>query len=831
MPSPGPAEPNAFLSKRQRDAAALPPPPLPLAARLRFLAARWILGGHVVEAKSFGGSASGLAPIIPGGEELPRGYEGRPLRFLGWDAERAVVEGYKSNVHIRAGIRAKARALASVPIAVYEQTADGWRPATTPKALAAAALINRPTAKMPRPFLTKNRLIFRSVAKFELTGNALIRKLRGVSRTGPPAALKDLSVVGWSPVPDPVNFIGSFRFELGGRVEDVDAADIIHVQIDDLLNPHWGSPDLESVRREVDTYGSALDWNRSSLENRTLTGAVFAAKGPPLSDTQYEDFQRQIDQTLRGAQQVDRAVVVGNDVDVKQMGRNAVEMDWNQSLVTLRNNILSAVNVPPVEAGFFDEATLANAAESRRLFWLDAVVPLGGVFAESFSMSLMPDFGLDPERFEFQFDYSKVEALQKSTDEKVATFQRLLSVGVPYNEANKFCDMGLPPLPPGVGDVPFGLQQFKPAPSFALGAPAPQPAAGPGPGAAPTDAAAAAKARRRALRRAVMEGTKDAAGGASAAGEGTAAGQPPAVATVGAIGLAAPTVRTVEIEARKLAVDLAGRMRTALAGFASSLDGAALAVAKRAEVNAILSAFEARLASELRPIYLESMLRGAQGARDAVVSAGGEMVVDHAALGGRAAASAEEIARLLRDSSRKGVYALRAARDAGLAPLSDAQFAELLRVTAPLHGVQARNLAARLGKALAQEEAQVERELASALDEAGGLIAARAELIAENESARAVSRGALEGWTQARDQGAVGRTTKTWITADTPCEICEPLDGQTVEIDEDFVHPDTGETYDCPPAPHTLCECGLVLTVHEPDPSADGGGAAEEEEN
>ncbi len=92
---------------------------------------------------------------------------------------------------------------------------------------------------------------------------------------------------------------------------------------------------------------------------------------------------------------------------------------------------------------------------------------------------------------------------------------------------------------------------------------------------------------------------------------------------------------------------------------------------------------------------------------------------------------------------------------------------------------------------------------------------ARAELIARTEVMRASNEGQLEAWDQATDAGLLtGNEQKEWIVTpdDRLCPICEPMDGVTVPLDDDFDV--DGDKVDAPPA-HPNCRCTVGLTLGE----------------
>jgi SPP1 gp7 family putative phage head morphogenesis protein len=90
---------------------------------------------------------------------------------------------------------------------------------------------------------------------------------------------------------------------------------------------------------------------------------------------------------------------------------------------------------------------------------------------------------------------------------------------------------------------------------------------------------------------------------------------------------------------------------------------------------------------------------------------------------------------------------------------------------------------------------------------------ARAEVIARTETMRASNEGQLEAWDQAKDAGLLtGTESKEWIVTpdDRLCPICEPMDGITVGLDENFDV--DGDQVDAPPA-HPNCRCTIGLNL------------------
>ena len=118
---------------------------------------------------------------------------------------------------------------------------------------------------------------------------------------------------------------------------------------------------------------------------------------------------------------------------------------------------------------------------------------------------------------------------------------------------------------------------------------------------------------------------------------------------------------------------------------------------------------------------------------------------------------------------------------------------------------------ARLIKAGVAESKAVKTAQGSAAAYADRLKQARATTIARTEIQIAQNEGRYEGWKQAADAGYVDpASTKTWMTAkdERTCDICGPLDGETVPWNGIFSIGD-----EVPGRVHPNCRCAMIINA------------------
>lgn len=118
----------------------------------------------------------------------------------------------------------------------------------------------------------------------------------------------------------------------------------------------------------------------------------------------------------------------------------AQQQQREERMYRLTKEIMAAYGVPPAVAGdYADASVLANADAQMKLFWeLWALSELSYV-AETFTAELLPDFGLDG--YKLEFDTSEISALRESADARANRAIMLVQGGViSINEAREMTE-------------------------------------------------------------------------------------------------------------------------------------------------------------------------------------------------------------------------------------------------------------------------------------------------------------------------------------------------------------------------------------------------------
>lgn len=92
------------------------------------------------------------------------------------------------------------------------------------------------------------------------------------------------------------------------------------------------------------------------------------------------------------------------------------------------------------------------------------------------------------------------------------------------------------------------------------------------------------------------------------------------------------------------------------------------------------------------------------------------------------------------------------------------------------------------------------------------LLKQRAMTIGRTETRNATNDSQLSVWREGAQQGFIDKqkAKKVWVVDGNPCEICEPMDGVAVGIDDVWIL-DSGDAVDIPSEAHPNCYCGMEL--------------------
>ncbi len=305
-----------------------------------------------------------------------------PARWTPRRYDRLAEEGYRKNVVAYRCVREVARAAASVPWLLYK----GAQELDTHPLL---DLLRRPNPRQSGP-----ELIEAAIGHLLLSGNAYLEVVRPDSDS--PRELYALRPDRMRIVPDISGVPHSYRYEVEGRSVDwpVDpisgASDVLHLRDFHPLDDWYGLSPIEAAASAIDQHNAAAEHNAALLQNGARPSGALVFRSDPGPDGIRRVEEALLDRT-QGPRQAGRPLVLGGDVDWKELGFSPKDMDFAELKSQAAREIAAAFGVPHllVVSG---EATYSNRIDARLELWEHTVIPLLDRLSSALSTWLGPMF-------------------------------------------------------------------------------------------------------------------------------------------------------------------------------------------------------------------------------------------------------------------------------------------------------------------------------------------------------------------------------------------------------------------------------------------------------
>jgi len=161
-------------------------------------------------------------------------------------------------------------------------------------------------------------------------------------------------------------------------------------------------------------------------------------KDSELSDEQGKGIIRSWMAQFAGLGNAHRTPLLTNGVKFVPTGTNQKDMDFQNLVLTLRDEILAAFNVPKNQVGVFDGMNYANSKVADRQFYTNNLIPKMRYFASVVNSKLLYGKG-----YEVYFDLESIDSLKDARDQRARSAKSLFDMGFPLNNINDVLELGM----------------------------------------------------------------------------------------------------------------------------------------------------------------------------------------------------------------------------------------------------------------------------------------------------------------------------------------------------------------------------------------------------
>jgi HK97 family phage portal protein len=260
-------------------------------------------------------------------------------------------------------------------------------------------------------------------------------------------------------------FIDGYRIQLDTAVYWLPASEIVHIRDGiDPLNERLGLAAVKANLREAVTVNLESSYTGSLLKNGAVPGIAIVPDSDMLRPSP-EDAER-IKETFHDNFSGDNAgstVVMAGKYKVVEVGFSPEKLLLDKLPQNAMAKLAGSMGVALMSMGLNDpQKTYSNLEAANKTSW-GTIVAVQELVAEALRWQLLPDFGVDPNVYVVEYDYTHVQELQEALDAVHARAREDFKAGlIRRNEGRE--QIGLEPDPDGdvyfpgtsPGDEPLG---------------------------------------------------------------------------------------------------------------------------------------------------------------------------------------------------------------------------------------------------------------------------------------------------------------------------------------------------------------------------------------
>jgi HK97 family phage portal protein len=312
----------------------------------------------------------------------------------------------------------------------------------------------------PQPQITSYEFKAHLITDLMLSGAYLARKIPGGFRKY--AGLQRIAPDMYTPL-EPTEeqksngmTVGGFRLSLSnGSVEIAHPDEFVYIRYISPLSTVTGQSPLLAAFGQVDTDNYATEHVKTVLNNKGKNPSTVLET--ELNVTPEEALA--IESRWRekyGGDNRGGIGVLGQGAKVHELGMTMVELDLDALRRTPQVSICNVFGVPPELIGVvagLEQSSYNNKAEAHKAFYLDTLVPMQAMLEEEFQLGLLPDSDNELLRF----DNDQIPAYQMIQSVAKELSLREAQAGFVTIDEHR-ATLGLPPVPSGGGN--YFLRSF-----------------------------------------------------------------------------------------------------------------------------------------------------------------------------------------------------------------------------------------------------------------------------------------------------------------------------------------------------------------------------------
>ncbi len=243
--------------------------------------------------------------------------------------------------------------------------------------------------RAPNPFSTSWSFWIRIIQYLELTGNAVL--VKEYTKGGKMAEMWVLPMGYVKPVVTKAGFVGVMLEDGQGNEIPIPAEMLCHLQYPNPQNRFWGLSKLAAASSAM-LLTDKIKASQIAAFDNDIWASMILRTDKELDAVAYKRVKAMVRQRYAGVQKAGTPMIFDNNLMPDKLRTSPAEMNFQESSIMTRNEILAIFGVPPILAGEVGSANRSNAEAQERIFQRYTIQPRLTMIEQGLNKDLVPEF-------------------------------------------------------------------------------------------------------------------------------------------------------------------------------------------------------------------------------------------------------------------------------------------------------------------------------------------------------------------------------------------------------------------------------------------------------
>lgn len=232
--------------------------------------------------------------------------------------------------------------------------------------------------------------------------------------------------------------INNYQYRVKGGYKTIDKNEILHFKYFNPFDAVYGFTPITLAMLSITPESLSREYVKKLYENYGQVGGVIEVPDK-MDDVYFERLKKQFELRHKGVDNAGKIAILENNMKYKETKLTLTDLQFIEQRKLTKSEIHAIFNVNMGLTGDTSQYNRSNMQDIKKDFWIQNLLPEMSYIEDVINSNMFIHYY---QGYKFEFDKTKIEALQNDINTLVDSATKLFNMGFTGNEINKRLSLG-----------------------------------------------------------------------------------------------------------------------------------------------------------------------------------------------------------------------------------------------------------------------------------------------------------------------------------------------------------------------------------------------------